>query len=374
MTEALQTAPTSSTVLGGRITVRALIFWAGVTFWLGNMIVHTGTYGIAELWASLSFVAELAMITSATRTIALDRVAVLYCWGGTVMGVMWLIGSAFTFFIPDPNAVSRQFFIPLMEESLKLAPVAYLVWRGRRSRAWSMSASDIMLMGAASGGGFGLVEEAYFHLHYGPTRAVDWFQLTRINGPTLTLGHSTWSALAGATLGLALLWRPRKPFNYLLAGCGILWSIIDHSHHNYGIDRTGISVDLFNFVTGHGWLSLYFFVIALIAVLVSDLNVIYRVLPPLPELKTSFAGLLSSRMGAMSAWRFILTKRALAFVSFHYKKEPPSIRGEQLEPILYRLLGRLMRLRSQSTPSVQGPLVSALNPGAGNPEISVISG
>jgi RsiW-degrading membrane proteinase PrsW (M82 family) len=270
MPEAIETALTGGTrsmaVGGRRIPIRVYLFWAGVTFWLGNMILHTGSYGIAELWASLSFVTGLVVITSATRTITLDRVAVFYCWGGTVMGVMWLISAVFTSFVPEPDAVSRQFFVPFMEESLKLAPVVYMLWRGRRSRSWSMGASDITLMAAASGGGFGLVEEAYFHYHNGPTQALDWFPLTRINGATLTVGHSTWTGLAGATLGLALLWRPRKPLNYLLAGSGLLWSFIDHSHHNYGVDRSGISVDLFNLVTGHGWLSLYFFVIALILV------------------------------------------------------------------------------------------------------------
>jgi RsiW-degrading membrane proteinase PrsW (M82 family) len=344
------------TASGRRLSIRRLVFWAGVAFWLGNMILHTGWYGIAELWASLSFIAELVLITSATRTITLGRVAVFYCWGGTVMGVMWLISAVFTSFVPEPDAVSRQFFVPFMEESLKIAPVAFLLWRGRRSRSWTMGASDIMLMAAASGGGFGLVEEAYYHFHNGATRALDWFPLTRINGATLTVGHSTWSGLAGATLGLALLWRPRKPLNYLLAGSGLLWSILDHSHHNYGVDRSGISVDLFNFVTGHGWLSLYFFVLAVIAVLVSDLIVKQRVLPPLPVLKTPLAGLLSSGKGAMSIWNFLLTKRALAFAAFHYKKEPPQVRSGQLDPILSVLLQRLMRLHDSNAPSVPGPL------------------
>jgi RsiW-degrading membrane proteinase PrsW (M82 family) len=356
MADVIQFAPKSRMAIGGHvISLRAVIFLAGVTLWLGNMIVHTGSYGITELEASLSFVIELAIITSATRTVTLDRVAVFYCWGGTVMGVMWLISAVFTSFIPEPDAVSRQFFVPFMEELLKISPLLFILWR-RKSRQWTMGASDTMLLGAASGGGFGLVEEAFFHSHVGPTRGVDWFQLTRINGPTLTLGHSTWSALAGATLGLALLWRPRKPLNYVLAWSGLLWSIIDHSHHNYGIDRSGISVDLFNFVTGHGWLSLYFFVIALICVLASDLNIVYRVLPPLPEFKIPFASLFTSPRGALSIWKFILTKRSLAFASFHYKNEPSSVRSGQLDPILHGLLRRLMEFRNQKTPSAQGPL------------------
>jgi hypothetical protein len=282
---------------------------------------------------------------------------------------MWLISAVFTSFVPSPDAVSRQFFVPFMEESLKLAPVAFMLWRGRRSRTWSIAASDIMLLGAASGAGFGLVEEAFFHHRYGPTRAVALFPLTRINGATLTVGHGTWTALAGATLGLALLWRPRRPLRYLLAGSGLLWSIIDHSHHNYGIDRSGISVDLFNFVTGHGWLSLDFFVIALIAVLAADLNVIHRVLPPLPELKTPLANLLSPGKGVLSTWEFLLTKRALAFVTFRYKQAPPPVRSSQLDPMLYSLAEKLIGLRTGNTPTVQGPLEPSPNhPTDGNAE------
>ena len=349
------------TMSGRQLSVRRLVFWAGVAFWLGNMILHTGWYGIAELWASLSFITELVLITSATRTVTLNRVAVFYCWGGTVMGVMWLISAVFTSFVPEPDAVSRQFFVPFMEESLKIAPVAFMLWRGRRSRSWTMGASDIMLLAAASGGGFGLVEEAFYHYHVGPTRALDWFPLTRINGATLTVGHASFTALAGATLGLALLWRPRKPLSYLLAASGLFWSMVDHSHHNYGVDRSGISVDLFNFVTGHGWLSFYFFVIALIAVLASDFYVIQRVLPPLPVLKTPLAGLLSSSKGAMSIWNFLLTKRALAFAALHYKNEPPQVRSGQLDPILYVLTNRLVELRTQKKTSTQGPLVPPPN-------------
>jgi hypothetical protein len=144
--------------------------------------------------------------------------------------------------------------------------------------------------------------------------------------------------------------------------------MVDHSHHNYGVDRTGVSVDLFNFVTGHGWLSLYFFVIALILVLATDLNVILRILPPLPELKIPLAGLLSSRKAALSVWNFIVTKRSLAFASFHYRNEPAAVRSSQLDPVLYGLLQRLVELRNHSKPSVQGPqIVQPNDPYPANP-------
>jgi hypothetical protein len=173
------------------------------------------------------------------------------------------------------------------------------------------------LMAAASGGGFGLVEEAFYHYHNGATPALDWFPLTRINGATLTVGHSTWAGLSGATFGLALLWRPRKPLNYLLAGSGILWSIIDHSHHNYGVDRTGISVDLFNFATGHGWLSLYFFVLVVIAVLATDFYAVRKMLASHPQLKLQVGKrAFGQGTGFKGLWRFLVDRRAFAYVVF----------------------------------------------------------
>lgn len=349
MPEAMEADRVGSVVIGGRrISVRTVIFWAGVTFWLGNMIVYTGWYGVAELRASLYFVLELILITSATRTIGLERVPVFYCWGGTMMGVMILISAVYTSFVPSPDAVSRQFFVPLMEESLKLAPVAFMVWRERKSRLWSMSASDIMLLAATTGAGFGLVEEAFFHLHVGPSLALDLFPLTRINGPTLTVGHGSWTGLAGATLGLALLLRPPKPLNYLLAVSGILWSIADHSHHNYGIDRSGWTVEFFNWITGHGWFALYFFILSAIAVIAADLYALHWTLPPRPEFRIPIDGLLLSRKGPKSVWNFILAKRALALVGFHYRQEPPAVRSDQLDPILYSLCEKLATLRDEN--------------------------
>lgn len=314
-------------MLGGhQVPIRMLVFWVGVTFWIGNVIVHTGSSGIAQLQASLYFVAEMVVITSATRTITLDRVASMYCLGGTMMGVMYLISLVFTAFVPNPDAVSRQFLVPFVEESLKLSPVVFILWRHRASRMWTMGASDIMLMAAASGAGFGLVEEAYIHHALGPTRALDWFPLTRINGATLTVGHGSWTALAGATLGLALLLRPRKPLNYLLAGSGLLWSIIDHSHHNYGVDRRGFSVDLFNFVTGHGWIALYLFVLAVILAVASDLYVVRGTLSESPELK--MPRLSGGLEDIKRVWRFLLARRGLAYLMFKSRHVPGRRRAE----------------------------------------------
>lgn len=85
MTEAADADRLGSVVIGGRrISGRTLVFWAGVTVWLSNMIFYTGWYGLAELRASLYFVLEMIIITSATP--AGGRPGVLDCWGGTMSG------------------------------------------------------------------------------------------------------------------------------------------------------------------------------------------------------------------------------------------------------------------------------------------------
>jgi len=355
----VESAPTGSMALGSRrIPIRALIFWAGVTFWIGNTILHTGGAGITALWSSFLFLAEIIVITIATRTSRLEQVRTLYCLGGAMMSVMWLVAYGFTMLEPDGNAFSRKVFVPFMEESLKLAPVIFVLWRQRQTRLWSIGASDICLMAAASGAGFSLVEDAFVQHSSGVWRAVDWLPTTDLTSASLTVGHPTWTSLAGATLGLAFLWRPRKPFAYLLGASGFLWSVFDHFSNNLAAASSprhpGALVNFVNFVRGYGWVSFYFFWIALVVVVVADLYVILRVLPPCPELKTPTAGLLSFSKGATPVWKsliltweFLLTKRALAFMSFHYRQEPPSVRSGLLDPILYSLAQTLFRLSAR---------------------------
>jgi RsiW-degrading membrane proteinase PrsW (M82 family) len=291
-----------------------LIFWAGVIFWIGNTVVRTGSAGFTALWSSLLFLAEMVVITSATRTIRLNQLAALYCWGGAMMSVVWLIDYGFTILQPDHHSVSRNVFTPFLEESLKFAPVLFFLWRQRRARLWSMGASDILLLAAASGAGFGLVEDAFIQHHFGLWRPVSWLPTTAILGTGLTVGHQTWTALAGIALGLALLWRPRKPFVYLLGASGFLWSMLDHFRNNFSVDRSGFIVTFLNFVGAHGWNTLYLFTLGVILVVASDLYVVRGTLSRSPELK--IPPLSGGLQGINRAWRFLLRRRELAYLMF----------------------------------------------------------
>jgi RsiW-degrading membrane proteinase PrsW (M82 family) len=349
------------TVSSRQISIRRLVFWASVAFWIGNTILHTGSAGITALGSSLLFLVEMVIITSATRTIRLDQLATFYAWGGVMMSVVWLIDYGFTILQPDGSAVSRKLFTPFLEESLKIAPVLYFLWRQRQARLWSMGASDILLLAAASGAGFGLVEDAFIQHHFGLWHAVSWSPTTAILGTGLTVGHQIWTSLAGATLGLALLWRPRQRLGYLLGASGFLWSMLDHFGNNFAVGHRGLVVDFLNFVRGQGWVSLYLYWIALIVVLVADLKVIQRGLPPRPELKIPLTGLLSFSRGAILTWKFLLTKRAMAFVGIHYRQESPSVRKAKLDPVIYRLASTIIALRIKIKSSLHLPMEPSPN-------------
>jgi PrsW family intramembrane metalloprotease len=345
-------------VAGYRISYRRCVFLIGVTFWIANMLAQTGSAGLVALWSSFGFLVEIILISSATRTIRLSQMATFYCWGGAMMSVVWAVGYVFTILQPDGNAVSRKLFTPLLEESMKLAPVAFYLWRQRGARVWSMGASDVVLLAAASGAGFGLVEDAFIQHHFGLWHPVSWLPTTAVMGTGLTIGHQSWTALAGVTLGLALLWRPRVPLGYLLGASGFLWSMLDHFRNNFSVGRSGFIINLLNFIGGHGWISLYLLLFGAIAVVGSDVYAVRRMLVSRPQLKLQ-GGKPPEGYGPGEGfkwlWTFLVDRRALAYVLFRCQqaaagptKEKLALRAKVLER---RLLKRPSRPASPAAPA-----------------------
>ena len=335
-------------IAGRQIPFRVCLFWVGVTFWIGITLFETGSAGLVALWASFGFLVEMIVITSATRTIRLNQAAKFYCLGGVMMSVVWVADYGFTMIVPDGNAVSRKLFTPFLEESLKLAPVAFYLWRQRPARLWTMGASDILLLAAATGAGFGLVEDASIQHDFGMWHPVFWLPTTAVSGVSLTVGHQIWTSIAGAILGLALLWRPRKPFAYLLGASGLVWSMLDHFRNNFGVGRSGFIVDFLNFVGGHGWVSLYFFLFGVIAVVGTDLYAVRGMLSSHPQLKLQ--GLEppenhreGNRLKAL--WAFLVERRALAYVLFRCQRST-GLAQEKLACLAGVLERRLLKRKS----------------------------
>lgn len=264
--------------------------------------------------------AGLIILGSATRTVTLRELLWLFLMGGAMMGVGYLGGML------APDYPANAFVIPPMEETLKLAPVLWVLWRGRGARTWSMGVTDIMLMGAASGAGFGIVEDAYIRHAVGWTARVAWLPLTEISGGRLIVGHAIWTALAGMMIGWALLLRNRGKLAIGVGACGYAWSILDHAANNYAVHVQGWSTNLLNATTGYGWISIYLFAIGFVATIAMDLYIVHKAPPSPSDARPS--PLWSARDRMQAFWTAMFLQRMLAFLFFQFRGATEAQRTE----------------------------------------------
>src|ERR1700674_526181 len=296
--------------IGKRIySGRLLVGIAGAALWLGSMLVKTGTGGIVAVWTNLLFLLPLVAICSATRTVLLRQLLSLLFLGGFMMGVALFIINAFA-----PSEVARAFVVPIVEESSKIAPVLFLLWRWRKSRIWSLAASDVLLMAAASGAGFGLVEDAYIRNRFGWPAQLNWLPVTELTGGRLIAGHAIWTSLVGFSIGLAILFCSRSRMALPVAACGIVVSLFDHISNNYGVGRRDSFSTFLNGIGAHGYLVLYLFFSGLLVVLAADLYVVRMMRPQLPALKDPSG--IGSIQDFRTKWLVSVRKRALAHAAF----------------------------------------------------------
>ena len=245
---------------------------------------------------------------------------------------------------------------PFLEEVVKVLPLALVAaWHQRVRRQWGLT--DYLLLGGATGAGFGLGEELLRHIHLASKARADdggWsiprgFTESHIPGPfeilfswlpepvsfrgilSLTAGagisHLAWSALAGLGVGLIM----RAPARWKPLGIVPLFYVwADHAVHNYevhGSSEMGVVGALSVVINPlHGGLSAYV-LLAVAAAGVMDLRVLRG--------KAGQLDLLTApeRMGRPSlqalgayarvrppwtplvAWRFVLLRRSLLFAS-----------------------------------------------------------
>jgi RsiW-degrading membrane proteinase PrsW (M82 family) len=309
------------------LPARTIIAIVSVAFWMVATLVQTGSGGVIAIWTDALFMLELIVLSSATRTISIGAMATIFCAGGLMFGLAVLGGNALLLLDPDRGAVLRKLTVPILEESLKLLPVLYYLWRGRKSDTWAMGMTDVILLATACGAGFSLLEDAHILAH-GDVHRLAWLPTTNILGAHMIASHAIWTGLAGATIGLALLLRSRGIIALPIAASGYCWAILDHAQNNYRINIHNFIGTALGGVTADGWMSVYLFVIAGVVAIAFDLYIIHGTLGKLP-LKLSLTGGLD---GLWSAWRFINNKRALTFLAYQDRRSSDSTRV-QIETI-----------------------------------------
>ncbi|GAB4330370.1 MAG: hypothetical protein Kow0010_15320 [Dehalococcoidia bacterium] len=319
-----------------RIPGGLVVMLCGATVWLGIMIADTGTDGLTALWTAALYLVPLAIFATPTRTVSLWDVLLMFFAGGLMLGIAFVGIEGFELYEDDPGAASRDVVVPLIEETFKLVPILVFILVGRRGRTHGLGATDIILLGAAAGAGFGLVEDAYIRDRFGWNDQIDWLPLAEISGGRVIAGHAVWTTVAALGVGLALVLRSRKAVAVAAGLSGLAWVTFDHFANNYAAGHTGGTADTLENLTGDGWATIWLLVVGGIAAVGVDLWIQARSLPRIDELRAP-AGLTAN------SWAFRLGRRSLAHAVYQYR-HAESKQSEAGQSVL-RLVGQLHDLK-----------------------------
>lgn len=315
---------------------------AGVAglIWIMPMLLFRGAHGITALMNAVSFMVAMLVITIPFRTISLRTVASMLLMGGGAMGIALLVAWFNTLIFG--NGAIREIVQPPLEEFLYLLPVAIVLFRWRYSAVWTLGACDVLLMLAACGAGFGMAEEAAIRQKLGWTEAFAWLPVAelagdRIRGYHLANGHAEWAALAGACLGIALVFRNRREIAIPIAIAGIGLGTMDHLTLNMW-DKSEFGFGAFKFLLGGGYVTLIAFIAAVVAALVVDWMVLYGKLRPSWVMTEPPVKDMTS-----AGWAARLDWRSFVFAAHYLDKTPEKDKWmpqRMLNYMFHRLAGR----------------------------------
>lgn len=287
------------------IPLRLVVGVVGALLWLLVMVLQTGEHAFTALITNLLFVVPLVLLASLTRTVSLRLLVALFLTGAFLMGVMLVAGI----FLAPLGSAASDLIGPILEEVLKLAPVAYLLWRWRGRRTWSLGATDVVIMAAVSGAGFGLVEDAHIRAKFGWPDQIDWLPVTEIIAGRVIPGHAIWTTIAGAGIGIALMIRHLRLPAIALALGAFAWVLADHVTNNMG------TLEIL------GTVSIVLLFVGVIAAIGIDLYALSRPRPSVPEFATPATSGSGIRPLAVR-WSFISGRRALAYALWRFSRAP----------------------------------------------------
>ncbi len=284
--------------------MRAVVAIPGVAVWLIIAGILTGFDNtLAAFAANAGLVAGLFLIASLTRTIRVITVVRAFLLGASAMAIMLLLAQPLAGLARDPSTTVD----PIAEELLKLAPLALLMWQGRRLANWQLGATDILLIAVAAGAGFAVVEDAYIRMDQGWGDTLPFLPTTeiyedRIRGSRIIAGHAIWTGLAGITIGIAWLMAHIRPM-IAIAPLGFVIATADHVANNSGLSLPELALVVIGL-----------FVAGVVAVIALDLYVLRQRLPAVPDLDAA----LSRPAPLIARWRRILESRRLRFAAWRF--------------------------------------------------------
>lgn len=256
------------------IGIVLLVVWAAI------LLVTTGGAVIFSTWAAFMFIGLLMLAGSGTRTVSHKALLALFFAGVFCATIAYLVLTAISYIGIDYSSPLRPVAVAIIDGALMLAPLLFVL---RRSGAgiWMVGATDLMLMAAACGTGYGFVEQSYI-AHRMPS--VQWLAYMPMSGIANTPRDGTWllnshgllCALSGATLGLGLLFINHGKKAWILAVSGFVIAVLDHLFigivaHNWGSPIGAL--------VGYGWLTLGLFFAAAVCAIAADAWIINKTMP-----------------------------------------------------------------------------------------------
>lgn len=329
-----------------------LIGLIGIGVALVALVLNLGFFfrpGVGEVLGGLAHHAFvlgwMLLLTSGSRTVSLGTLGVFWLVGvWTVSGLAYLLESQIASLI-GAN-IDRGFvpvvLSPLVEETIKLLPIAIFLLLASRGGYRQLAMTDGMLIGFMIGAGVSFNEEG----HYGQMlvsgdgwgAAAPWTTvfptISEVTDRALALNHALWAALSGLTIGVALMFRHRR-FAWAIALIGPLLAVTNHSLVNFLVDDPfrgagrGAVPEPFSTLqtlTDGGRLPLLILLVGAVAVVIVELLILRwvgkrdRMFPPLaiPRIADLLAR-SATKAGAarlLSAGRYLRLRRAVYFAGW----------------------------------------------------------
>lgn len=205
----------------------------GVGLFVQDLLAHTWVLVI------------LTLAVGSVRTLRFPAFAAVGFAGFFGMfGLSALVGRPLMSALEQQPQVGSVVVMPVIEEALKVVPALIVVLLARR-REVRPSATDIMLLGAWSGAGFALHENALFgrggfNFESPPVLTVpfpvmgtNWADGVTVIGA----GHLLWSALIALGLGIGLLYRGGR-WSWIAIPVTIAAALGEHAVANAFADGT----------------------------------------------------------------------------------------------------------------------------------------
>ncbi len=192
---------------------------------------------VAELWA----LGILTVVAGQVRTLDWRPLAGALMTGFlAVPALATLLGRPVVEALGPSSVLAIGLWVPITEELCKAVPIAFVIFVALRRKAIRPSALDLMLLGAWTGAGFALYENATygrgsFQLSTVPLISLIFPAETSgaLFGPSMVhSGHIIFSALIGLGVGLALLYRNRFPRPGLLLLAVCFTAVFEHATNN----------------------------------------------------------------------------------------------------------------------------------------------